>query len=309
MKVLVTGATGFVGACLTRRLVETGYDVHIFSRQASDKWRISDLLGQVTNHELDLRNNTAVEKAVAKISPLIVCHLAAYGGFAFQNDTPAIIGSNFIGLVNLLRACEKVGFDCFVNTGSSSEYGKKPGPIKETDILEPVGDYGVSKAAAALFCQSEAAKGLPIITLRLFSPYGPWDDPKRLIPYVIKSLLRQKAPGLSSPKSVRDYIFIDDVLELYLKVIKKPPGPGDIFNAGSGIQHSIEEVAAVLREIIRDAPTPEWGVVEHRQPEPETWVADINKIKKNLDWEPSTSLRNGLEKTVAWFRENLDLYP
>ncbi len=309
MKVLVTGATGFVGACLTRRLVEIGYDVHVFTRKESNKWRIADLSRRVTNHEVDLRDASSVEKIVGLIGPQIIYHLASYGGFTFQQDRSTIIESNLMGTVNLLCACEMVGFDYFVSTGSSSEYGIKSRPMKEDDNLEPVGDYGVSKAAAALFCQSEAiAKGLPVATLRLFSPYGRWDDPNRLISYVIKSLLRGERPRLASPRSVRDYVYIDDVLELYLNVIKKRSSVRGIYNVGSGEQHSIGEVVSIITEIIGNGLAPVWGAIENRRLESEDWVADINKVKTQLDWKPSISLRDGLERTVLWFKENLDFY-
>lgn len=267
-------------------------------------------MGRVTNHEIDLRDAGIVEKAVAQIRPTIIYHLATYGGFTSQKDTSVIIESNLMGTVNLLRACEKIGFDCFINTGSSSEYGIKPGPMGECDIIEPVGDYGVSKAAATLFCRSSALeKGLPVFTLRLFSPYGPWDDPQRLIPYVIKSLLRGEPPKLSTPKSVRDFIYIDDVLDVFLKIIKAPVSGGRIYNVGSGVQVSIGEVVSMITKIIGNGLEPMWGKVKSQRTEPGSWVADIGKAKTELWWVPATSLWAGLSKTVEWFRENLERYP
>lgn len=310
MRFLVTGATGFVGACLTRRLVETmsPIEVYIFTRGNSDKWRIADLLGRVQCHEVDLRDAGRVEKAVSRIKPAVIYHLAAYGGFAHQRDTPAILESNLMGTVNLLLACEKINFHCFVNTGSSSEYGIKPCPMSESHMLEPLGDYGVAKAAATLFCRSRAVeKRLPVITLRLFSPYGPWDDPKRLIPHVVGSLLRGVPPQLSRPESVRDFIYIDDVLDLYLTVTKSRLTPGAIINVGTGAQHSVAEVVGIISELTGSGAMPVWSR-EAARPEPEQWLADISKARTGLGWLPAYSLRSGLAKTVAWFEKNLNLY-
>lgn len=310
MRILITGASGFVGSCLVRRLVKDGYEVHIFTRKESNRWRLADLPGPVTDHQVDLRDVAGVEKAVTRVKPEIIYHLATYGGLSFQNCIQGIFQSNLMGTVNILQACEKVGFNYFVNTGSSSEYGIKSVPMKETDMLEPIGAYGVSKAAATLFCRSEAVeKGLPVVTLRLFSPYGPWDEPNRLIPFVIRSLLRGEAPRLSRPSYVRDYIYIDDVLEAYLNVIKRPSPAGSIYNVGTGRQYSIERVVSMITEIIGKGPAPVWGAVQGAKPEPETWVADINENVCKIGWQPSTDILEGLKKTVWWYRKNLDLYP
>ncbi len=309
MRILVTGATGFVGACLTRRLVELGHDVRIFTRRDSDCWRIADLLPRLENHQLDLREQSAVEAAVTGIRPEAVCHLATFGGFSFQQDTAAIMGANLLGTVNLLQASAKVGFRCFINTGSSSEYGLKSAAMRETNLLEPLGDYGVSKAAATLFCRSEALqKGLPVVTLRLFSPYGPWDDPRRLIPYVIREILLHNSPLLTTPASVRDYIYIDDVVDLYLLLLERPVAGGAIFNAGSGEQYSIGDVVGLLREMAGNGVEPLWGSKVSARPEPAVWRAEIDKVQSELGWQPRTGLREGLAATVAWMREHLESY-
>jgi len=309
MKYLVTGATGFVGACLARRLVELEHEVHLFTRRDSNRWRIKSLVGKVTDHEVDLRDAAAVESCVADIRPTVIYHLATYGGFTDQRDSSAIIAANFLGTVHLLRACERVGFDCFVNTGSSSEYGLKSAPMEEGDILEPVGDYGVSKAAATMFCRSEALqKGVPVVTLRLFSPYGPWDDPKRFVPYVIKSLLTGESPRVSTPDSVRDYVYIDDVVDLYLRVGTLPPLSGEIVNVGSGVQSTLGQVASEVERLVGSGVASSWGAVPNRRSEPRSWVADIAKARMLLGWEPVTPLEMGLRRTVAWMRQHLELY-
>ncbi len=308
MKVLVTGATGFIGACLARYLVEQGYDVHIFTRRASNKWRIADVLNRLTEHEVDLRSASSVEQIIRDIRPQIICHLAAHGSVVAHVDANALFESNFIGTVNLLRSCEKVGFDCFINTGSLFEYGLKSEPMEESDLIAPLGDYGVSKAASTLYCRSEAiGKELPIVTLRLFTTFGPWDDAKRLIPYVIKSFLRGKQPELSTPQSVRDFIFIDDVLTAYNAVVKKPIR-GEVFNIGSGIQHPIGEVVAVLQDIVGTGLGPLWGARVPQRAEPVKCVASIKKAEAQLGWRPSITLRHGLVRTVEWMRNNLERY-
>lgn len=309
MRVLITGATGFVGACLARRLLELGHEIHLFVRPESNRWRIADIAHELTFHSVDLRDASGVEQAVTAIKPEGIFHLATYGGFSFQQEVASIYAANLLGTINLVRACEKSGFKYFVNTGSSSEYGLKLEGMKESDLLEPLGDYAVSKAAATLYCRSEAIqKNLPMITLRVFSPYGPWDDPKRLIPYVISSLLHEKAPVLSRPDSVRDYIYIDDVVDAYLAVTGAPIVPGAIYNVGSGQQTMIGDLVGRIVEVIGAGVSPVWGTREIARPEPTKWVAEINALKSHGQWQPTVTLEDGLQKTIFWMRDNLSSY-
>jgi nucleoside-diphosphate-sugar epimerase len=301
MSILVTGASGFVGGALVRRLVGEGKDVHVFLRESSSKQRLEGLTG-LHVHEVDVRDADRVGTVVSEIRPRVVYHCAVFGGFSSQTDTSAIYDTNLMGTINLLQACERVGFDLFINTGSSSEYGIKKYPMRENDHAEPLGNYGVAKCATTMFCRSEALlKNLPVVTLRLFSPYGPWDDQKRFIPYLIRSLAAGEAPRLSTPGSVRDYIYIDDVLDLYMAVTDSVVIPGDVYNAGSGRQHTIGEVAEIIHRII-GGPEPVWGEEQSHRPEPEMWVADISKAAAGFGWKPSRSLEEGLQRTVDWFR-------
>lgn len=309
MKILVTGVTGFVGACLTRRLLESGHEIHVFVRPESNRWRIADIVHELVLHSVDLRDAPAVEQAVTAIKPEVIFHLATYGGFSFQQNVESIYAANLFGTINLVHACEKTGFKYFVNTGSSSEYGFKLQPMKESDLLEPLGDYAVSKAVSTLFCRSEAIqKNLPIINVRIFSPYGPLDDPQRLIPYVMSSILNGKAPTLSNPASVRDYIFIDDVIDAYLAVLGASIVPGAIYNVGSGSQTSIGNVVNKIITKSGSNVFPVWGMREMPRPEPSNWVADIRALESHCNWHPTVSLDDGLQRTITWMKENLSSY-
>ena len=308
-KVLITGSTGFIGANLVRRFLKIGAEVHILTRTTSNKWRINDVFKDVTEYCVDLLDYEKLESIILDIEPEIIFHTAIYGGYPFQKDIKKIIESNFIGTVNLVNACKKVDFELFVNTGSSSEYGIKSKPMTEEDILEPVNDYGVSKAAATLYCQAVAIREkIPVVTLRLFSPYGYYEEPTRLIPSVVISCLRGINPEVSSPNSVRDFIFIEDVMDAYMKVMKTSDIGGEIFNIGYGKQHSVREVVNMIVELTGNNVRPEWRSVPKRAIEPNVWQADITKAKNVLKWEPEHNLEKGLAKTIKWFMENRILY-
>jgi nucleoside-diphosphate-sugar epimerase len=311
MKILITGATGFVGANLAHFFVKEKADVHILLRHSSNTWRINDILNRLNKHYCDLTDRENTKRVVSEIEPNIIIHLAIYGGYAFQTNYSEMVNINYIGTINLLDACMEKGFDCFINTGSSSEYGIKERAMKESDLLEPIDIYGATKAAATLYCHALAKKyNLPIFILRLFSPYGYYEEPTRLIPYLIMSMLKNQEIKISSPYAVRDFIFIEDAIEAFLLTIDKKDKilPGTVLNVGSGSDTKVIEVFKMLKEIV-DYRTD--FTVEGFPRDSDVlriWRADTEKIQKILGWYPKYNLRDGLIKTVEWFRENIYLY-
>jgi nucleoside-diphosphate-sugar epimerase len=171
---LITGASGFIGSVLLRRLVEQKQEVHLILRKESKRWRIADLLDKVTIHYSDLSKVTELIEIVKKVKPNIIYHLATNGAYSYQKDANQIIETNILGTWNLLQACNTVDYDLFVNTGSSSEYGSKQFAMRETDIVEPNSYYAVTKCAQTLLCSHIAKQEhRPIVTIRPFSVYGP----------------------------------------------------------------------------------------------------------------------------------------
>lgn len=308
-RILITGSTGFIGSNLVRNFLSLGAEIHILTRKTSDKWRINDVLNDINEYLVDLRDDKKLESVILDIGPEIIFHTAIYGGYPFQNDIKEIMESNFIGTVNLINACKKIDFELFVNSSSSSEYGIKQKPMTEKDLLEPVSNYGVSKASATLYCQTVARmEKRPIVTLRLFSPYGYYEEQTRLIPSVVLSCLKEKNPEVASPDHVRDFIFVEDVMDAYKNVIKISNINGEIFNIGYGKQHLVGEVVDNIIRLTGNKVKPKWGNAPNRDNEPNCWQADISKAKESLKWEPKYNLEGGLAKTIKWFENNLDLY-
>jgi nucleoside-diphosphate-sugar epimerase len=308
-KVLITGATGFIGANLVRRAIGAGADVSIFTRMSSDTWRINDKLECVSLHKVDLLDYEKLMLTIRDIDPEIIYHTAAYGGNPAQKDFKKIITSNYIATVNLVNACKKSNFELFVNTGSSSEYGIKTLPMSEEDLLEPMNDYGVAKSAATVYCRFAAkSERLPIVTLRLFSPYGSYEGSTRLIPSAILDCLHGKNPMITSLAFVRDFLFIEDIMVAYLKALDAKDLEGEIINIGSGHQHSIGDVVQEIIKLTGNNVVPEIGGSMRWSNEPAKWEADISKAKRLLNWEPKYDLTLGLRATIKWFEENLFLY-
>lgn len=310
-KVLITGGAGFIGANAARAFLALGNQIIVAEKEGADLWRLDEIKDKITIRFTDLTNAGEIEKFVAEIKPNIVLHFATYGAYQrFQQDIATTIDVNLKGTINLLHACQKVGVEAFINTGSNSEYGIKKTPMKETDILEADNLYGITKGAVTMYCQMMARKfGFPVVIIRPFAVYGPFEEKGRLIPEIITAYAKNEAPKLSSPDSVRDFIFIEDLMEGYLAVIKHIEKiKGEIFNLGSGKQTSIQEVVSVVKEITNASIEPNYGTLEKAQTEPKTWVADISKAKKMLDWEPKHTLEEGLAKNIEWFKKNLARY-
>lgn len=301
---LITGGAGFIGVNLVRRLIKRQGKIHIFAIEHESLWRLHHVEERITVHRVDLRNHNTVQQLIEQIRPTIIFHLASYGGMPDQLEQKMIVDVNFLGTINLLNACKMVGFDCFINTGSSSEFGMKNHPMSEEDVLEPVSDYAVAKAAATQFCLKEALKNnLPIYTLRPFSVYGPYEAKSRLIPTVLLGAIQSQPIHLSSPNYVRDFIYIDDVIDLYLAIANQKPQGAYIFNAGSGIESTIGDVVATVEKIVGKPCEVVWGKHQPRPWEPTCWQASVTRAHQVLSWQPRYSLGRGLKVSYMWIME------
>lgn len=303
-RVLVTGGTGFVGANLTRRLLQDGHDVHLIVRPGFASWRIDEILSDLTLHEVSLTDRDGLERVVSANRFEWIFHLAAHGAYSWQRDVDQIIATNLMGTVNLLQACLRTGFEAFVNTGSSSEYGFKDHAPAENEWLDPNSYYAVAKASASMFCRYTAvAENVHVPTLRLYSVYGPYEEPNRLIPSLVVHGLDNRLPPLVSPDTARDFIYVDDVVAAYLKAATVTDQElGAIYNIGSGCQTTLGELVDIARSVLDIGERPDWGSMKNRNWDTDVWVADNRKSLAALNWTVRHSVSDGLEKTADWFR-------
>ena len=299
---LVTGAGGFIGANLARRLCRDGYEVHLVVRPESDRWRLEGLAEHADVHETDLADAAAVRRLVGAVAPDLIFHAAAHGAYPTQSDLHRMLAVNVVGTVNLLEACLERGFAGFVHTGSSSEYGFKDHAPREDDNLEPNSDYAVTKAAATLYCRHVAVdRGVNVTTLRLYSAYGPWEEPTRLIPTLIARGLAGELPDLASPAVARDYIYVEDVVDAC--VAAASADDGDIYNLGTGVQTTLSEVVEIARRVLGIDAEPRWGSMRDRAWDTSVWVADPGHLERKLGWRARTGFEAGLRQTVEWLRD------
>jgi nucleoside-diphosphate-sugar epimerase len=303
-RVLITGGSGFIGACLTRRLLTEGHDVSLILRPEAKLWRLAGLDGRYTAYCADLSDARALKAAVGACRPTVAYHLATYGAYPFQKDQAAILATNLLGTANLLAALHDQDYRAFINAGSSSEYGHKDRPMREDDLPSPRTDYGVAKAASTLLCQAEAHKGRPVATVRVFSAYGPWEEPTRLVPYVMSCCLRGETPCVTAGRQPRDFIYVNDVVDLLLRAANTPAAHSQILHAGTGVQHTVQEmIESIVMICGRGRVRPEYGAAPTRPDEPACWVASIDRTRALTGWQPQYDLRAGIEQMWSWFQK------
>jgi nucleoside-diphosphate-sugar epimerase len=312
-RVLITGANGFIGANLARRMLRDGADVHLLVRPGFSDWRIRDIKTSLPIHEVPLYDAVAVRSCVKEVRPQWIFHLAAHGAYSWQTDAEQMLKTNLLGTVNLSEACAAVGFDAFVYSGSSSEYGLKDHAPGERELADPTSIYGASKLAATQYCSYLARqRDLPIRTLRLYSVYGAYEDPKRLLPRLIVKGLSGSLPHLVDAEVARDFVYIDDVLDAIVAAASMAPirdgqDSDSVYNVGTGTQTKIKELVALARRLLSIAEEPHWGSMPNRTWDTTIWVADTKRIHKDLGWQPQFSLEQGFAAAVEWFKSHPDM--
>jgi nucleoside-diphosphate-sugar epimerase len=300
--VLVTGGSGFIGACLVRNLIAQGQDVHLLLRPESRRWRLAGLEGRYTAHAGDLCDLESVKQAVRRCRPEVIYHLAAHGAHFAQTGHGAILAANVLGTANLLEALAGHDYRALVHTGSSSEYGHKSQAMREDDRLEPRSDYAVAKAASTLLCQAEAYRGRPVTTVRIFSAYGPWEDPLRIASYVMDCCLRGARVCVTAGCQPRDFIYADDVVALLRLAAATPQARGEVLHAGCGRHQTVCDMVDEIVALCSRGQVPiDYGAHPLRADEPAVWLASIDRTTALTGWRPQYDLRAGIERMWAWF--------
>ncbi len=301
--VLVLGASGFIGSNLFR-LLQNSSDVVYGTASVMPAWRLE---GSPADNIMvgDLLQRDNLERLLDKVRPQTVFNCLAYGAYSFQNDSSLIYSTNFnltVRLVELLLQRRSVRY---IHSGSSSEYGVNAYRPTEEATPTPNSNYAVSKSAtSALLYFAGKHRGLACANLRLYSVYGPYEDPSRLIPTLITEGLQGRLPALVNPAISRDFIYVDDVCRAFLLAALnlEPSDYGLSFNICSGHKTTIRDIANLSREIFQIEPEPIFETMPDRMWDVPNWEGNPEKARERLGFESQVPLRQGLERTIGWFR-------
>jgi NAD dependent epimerase/dehydratase len=316
-RVLVTGAGGFIGSHLVERLLAEGARVRAFVRYNSrgDPGLLRLLSTQeLTRIEIiagDLQDEYAIRKAVQGFQ--VVFHLGAMISIPYSYRHPVEVAkTNFIGTLNMLTACREFEVERLVHTSSSEVYGTALQiPISEAHPLQGQSPYSASKIGAdklveSFFCSFE----LPVVTIRPFNTYGPRQSTRAVIPTIITQALTKDSIHLGNQNTKRDFTFVEDTVSGLMKGAEVPGIEGKVLNLGTGQEITVGELA---RKIIQKTGRPVDITVDPVRLRPERsevlrLLSDNAQARKSLGWAPEVNLDDGLDITIGWVKNHLDLY-
>ena len=315
--VLVTGAGGFIGSHLTEHLLDLGATVKVFIRYNSrNDWGLLELLLKEKLDEIevimgDLKDADAVRHAVKDMD--IIFHLGSLIAIPYSYIHPReTIETNILGTLNVLTAAKENEVKKVIHTSTSEVYGTaKYVPIDEEHPLQGQSPYSASKIGADKIAESfYRAYDLPVAIIRPFNTFGPRQSARAVIPTIITQALTKEKIFLGSLHPTRDYTYVKDLVDGFIKVAESPKSVGEVINIGSNFEISIGELANKIvsltgknAEIVTDLPR-----IRPLKSEVERLWCNNTKAKKLLEWEPKISLDEGLKETIEWISDNIPLY-
>jgi dTDP-glucose 4,6-dehydratase len=316
-QILVTGAGGYIGSHLVEALLARGARVRAFVRYNSrnDPGLLSlvpeELPGSLEVVAGDLRDPQAIHESVRGCE--IVFHLGALISIPYSYRHPyEVAETNIMGTLNVLMACRKLSVARLVHTSTSEVYGTaRYAPIDEGHPLQGQSPYSASKIGADKLAESfYCSYNLPVVTVRPFNTYGPRQSARAVIPAVITQALVRDIIYLGNLSTTRDFTYVSDTVAGFLSAAAAQGVEGSTLNLGTGREFSIGDVA---RRIVEKVGRPVEIALDPQRLRPEKsevmqLLADNRRAQESIGWRPQVSLDTGLDLTIDWIREHLDLY-
>ena len=303
--ILIIGASGFIGSNIFKAIQEFRDDVFGTSFSGSG-WRLNTLDSNSIIH-LNKFNKSNFIDVINKIQPKTIFDCSSFGAYSFETDYELIHKTNFLSLIDIFEVLKDQDIKSFIHAGSSSEYGLNSNQPNESSELLPNSQYAISKAAASNVIKYYGKiEKLPVINLRLYSVYGPFEDSSRLIPVLCKEAIDKKLPPFASKSISRDFIYIDDIVDVFITSSIKMHEDmyGESLNIGTGKETTLQEVAEISKRIFGINDQPNFSESLNRNWDTDKWFANTEKTEKLLGWKYSTSFEKGLKLTYDWWCNN-----
>lgn len=302
MRVLLTGATGFIGSHVARVLVHEGYEVSALIRQGSHLWRIEDIVPRLRVVPCDLLASEELDRHLARIRPDLCLHLAWYakpGKYLTSVENIRLLNAS----LHLASRLADLGCKKFIGAGTCFEYDTNVGYLSEASPAKPQSLYAASKLALQLvLAQLADATGMQMAWPRFFYQYGPFEDERRLVPSVIRSLLRHEVAKVTKGEQVRDFLHVEDVAAAVLAVARNDlSGP---VNVGSGKPVTVREIVTRIGAMLQQSELIEFGARAYGASDPTFVCANNRKLLENTSWMPRYDLEDGLRHTIEWWKAN-----
>ncbi len=294
--ILVIGGTGFIGSHLLKSLKHK-CNVYSLSKNKPNEARAVKGIKYIF---CDIFNKNLLHKILKKKKFNYIINL---GGYVDHSNKKKTRESHYYGCKNLIDYFKNKKIKKFIQIGSSLEYGKKKSPHYENFNGKPLGTYGESKLKSTKYLiKCNKKNNFPFVVLRLYQVYGPNQSVNRLIPIVITSCLKNKKFNCSEGKQLRDFIYVNDLINLMNKIIFSKKKISGIFNVGSGKPVSVKHIIKLINKKIKKG-FPQYGKVEMRKDESINYYPSLKKIKTTLSWKVRTSLNSGLIKTIRYYND------
>lgn len=299
--VVIFGAGGFIGANLFRTIYKYRKDVFAVTSKPFIPWRLDDIDQDHILH-CNIIKKDQVKNVFEKYQFKTIFDLVAYGAYSKQDDVELTYETNFMGLLHLLEIASRFSIKAYIHAGSSSEYGLNAAAPGEEDQLMPNSHYAVTKASAAQMIKFYGTiKEMPVVNLRYYSIYGPYEEPDRLIPMLITKGMQGEYPPLVQPDISRDFVYVDDaVYATLLCAGNMNMLSGKSLNIASNSKTTIRSIASIIKELFSIQTEPVWGQMQNRKWDLKEWFGNASLAKILIGWENETTLKNGLKQTYEW---------
>lgn len=315
--VFITGAGGFIGSHLCSQLAEHGANVKAMLHYSSKSdWSNLEFLDKSIKADIEVVKGNVEDSSFLDTHTKnqdIIFHLAALIGIPYSYEAPlSYVKTNVEGTVNILESARKNETPLVINTSTSETYGTAQyTPIDESHPLQGQSPYSASKIAADKLTESYFNSfGLPVITVRPFNTYGPRQTSRAVIPTIISQLLTQEKLVLGDLSPLRDFTYVDDTAKGFICAAESPSSVGHVINLGYGKAASIGETASIIMDImnLKKEIITEEKRIRPKDSEVFELISNNQKAKNLIGWEPQISFKEGLEKTIDFVSQNINMF-